>query len=132
MVHDEEAEISIRLVTLIANTQRNRSAMDPLPLNVPQASGTGAAADGNVAQKAQASPGNAASFVSILVSPPDGMCCQHTMMLATTLDSITTGSSNSYDLHGHIAAASNHGARLQSVCCTFAIQKGRLNIICVC
>lgn len=37
MVHDEEAEISIRLATLIANSQRNRSAIETPPLDLPSA-----------------------------------------------------------------------------------------------
>ena len=71
MVHDEEAEISIRLATLIANTQRNRSAAESLPLDTPQAPGTGADADGIAAAKAEASPGTLAPSVScFLVAMP--------------------------------------------------------------
>ena len=68
MVHDEEAEISIRLAILIANTQRNRSAFEPMSLNASQAPGPGAAADGDAAAKTGvsqgilASPFNASSF----------------------------------------------------------------------
>lgn len=61
MVHDEEAEISIRLATLIANTQRNRSTIEPLPLNASEAPGTAAAADGDAAAKAEVSQGTVAS-----------------------------------------------------------------------
>ena len=68
MVHDEEAEISIRLAILIANTQRNRSAMQPLPLKEPQAPGTAAAAHGNVAPKTEAFSGILAASLGIIVA----------------------------------------------------------------
>lgn len=35
-MHDEEAEVSIGLATLIANSQRNRSAAGQMPLNNPE------------------------------------------------------------------------------------------------
>lgn len=71
MVHDEEAEISIRLATLIANTQRTRSAAQLLPLKTPQAPGTAAGADGDAAAKTEASHGTiAASFPCIFVALP--------------------------------------------------------------
>ena len=38
MVHDEDAEISIRLATLIANNQHNRSMMHQLPSELPDTS----------------------------------------------------------------------------------------------
>lgn len=57
MVHDEEAEISIRLATLIANSQRNHSVVEPLP----QAPGNGAVPDGDAIPKTEASQGIAAS-----------------------------------------------------------------------
>ena len=64
MVHDEEAEISIRLATLIANSQRNRTAIEPLPVRVsevPVRIGNDAAvADGNAAAKTEASQGTSA------------------------------------------------------------------------
>ena len=44
MVHDEEAEISIRLDTLIANSQRSRSSIGHLgnPESLPNAAGDAA------------------------------------------------------------------------------------------
>lgn len=53
MVHDEEAEISIRLATLIANSQRNCSVIEPLP----PAPGTGAVANGDAVPKTEALQG---------------------------------------------------------------------------
>ena len=51
MVHDEEAEISIRLATLIANSQRSHPATDQLPN-----SDAAANANGELAQGQHASP----------------------------------------------------------------------------
>lgn len=63
MVHDEEAEISIRLATLIANSQRNHSVLEPLP----QAPGTGAVANGDAVPKSEVFQGIPASpFLSFL------------------------------------------------------------------
>ena len=60
MVHDEEAELSIRLATLIANSQRNRSAAGQFPLDLPDGSAKGldgVAADDVNASKSHASQG---------------------------------------------------------------------------
>ena len=64
MVHDEEAEISIRLATLIANSQRNRSsAVGSMPLDLPEApvrTNNDSVADGRAATQAEALQGTPA------------------------------------------------------------------------
>ena len=60
MVHDEEAEISIRLATLIVNSQRNRSAAGQFPVDLPDGSANelgGVAADDVNAPKSHATQG---------------------------------------------------------------------------
>lgn len=63
MVHDEEAEISIRLATLIANSQRSCTVVEPLP----QAPGTSAVANGDALPKTEGAQGIPASPSEILL-----------------------------------------------------------------
>ncbi|KAL0048163.1 hypothetical protein WJX82_009076 [Trebouxia sp. C0006] len=69
MVHDEEAEISIRLDTLIANSQRSRSSIGHLgsPESLPNAAGD--AADG-LSDSHQAADAGAGLTVGIQEAPP--------------------------------------------------------------
>lgn len=68
MVHDEEAEISIRLATLIANSQRSRSAM---PLEEPATTVNDAVAGGGAATQTEAPKGIPSSLLICCWS-----CCE--------------------------------------------------------
>lgn len=65
MVHDEEAEISIRLATLIANTQRSRSAAGSMPLEVPSTTLNDAVAGSSAATQTEAPKGISSSLLMI-------------------------------------------------------------------
>ncbi len=72
MVHDEEAEISIRLDTLIANSQRSRSAIGHLgsPETLPNAAGDAAEGLHDSHQAA-----DAGMLLLFLLSLPRSSCC---------------------------------------------------------
>ena len=70
MVHDEEAEISIRLATLIANSQRSHSATSQLPNSDAMADMNGELAQGQHASPQAADAGKSLFHLLCLLQRP--------------------------------------------------------------